>query len=82
MKCIIKAFNQSFTNNVASPRKGWWGYNNNDEMYIMRYWHKMVCFDAKGYFIITQETRTDKAGIESAILLINNYINKQKNGND
>lgn len=73
MKVIDTAFQEAIDNVPPNPRKGWWGCGKDGVHYIMRYQHTMVTFNKTDYRICTNETITDKAGIDNAIELIKNW---------
>lgn len=68
MKCIIKALSET----EFKPRKRWWGYVDvNGFRHLMRYGCRIAVFCGRtGTILQTPDacTRTDKAGIEFAIL--------------
>jgi hypothetical protein len=63
MVAIIKAMGET----KFKPRAKWWGYVKDGKRYLMRYHHNFAIFSATEVLFSNAETRTDKAGVNSAI---------------
>lgn len=66
MKVIVKALRET----DYRPRKGWWGYCTYQMNYLMRYGHIMLEWTPGKVHAVFAETRTDIAGVNYAIELI------------